>query len=345
MAQAIELTQITPSASNYELHYQKLEGKHYFSLRAKGKNGEPYFTLKPLSAISINDVVFETPEELIEAFNENFNSGGETPLPTMNITEQVTYSDLGVDEDVDDATLFSAVSSYIQTLPTIVTIEEQQYHAIYLIELELRKFLQVNKTEVVEINTVNPQDYDLSEFLNESEDPYVRESELPLPEKLHIISLVNYWNHNTSANNFLRTNPVSGGFNAPTINNINIGSQTITTADISNNASFFITQESMILKKFSFEKMRTSGSNRQYFVSIKAYQRSSNGSVINVIHLADINADFGLLQPGAGFFSTIPNEIVIPADYMVTLFLRRGELSTGFDVTANLTLYFQNNET
>jgi hypothetical protein len=84
MAQAIELTQITPSASNYELHYQKLEGKHYFSLRAKGKNGEPYFTLKPLSAISINDVVFETPEELIEAFNENFNAGEETPQETIN---------------------------------------------------------------------------------------------------------------------------------------------------------------------------------------------------------------------------------------------------------------------
>ena len=162
------------------------------------------------------------------------------------------------------------------------------------------------------------------------------------PEKLHIISLVNYWNHNTSANNFLRTNPILGGFNAPTIANINIGSQTITTTDISNNASFFITQEAMILNKFSFEKMRTSGSNRQYFVSIKAYQRSSNGSVINVIDVADIDADFGLLQAGAGFFSTTPDEIVIPADYMVTLFLRRGELSTGFDVTANLTLYFKN---
>jgi hypothetical protein len=85
MAQSIiELTKITPSASNYELHYKKLDRKHYFSLRAKGKNGEPYFTLKPLSAISINDVVFETPEELIEAFNENFNSGEETPQEAIS---------------------------------------------------------------------------------------------------------------------------------------------------------------------------------------------------------------------------------------------------------------------
>jgi hypothetical protein len=189
-------------------------------------------------------------------------------------------------------------------------------------------------------NSFDPSTADLSEFLNESDNPFVRESELPIPEKLHIISLVNFWNHNTSANNFLRTNPASGGFNAPSINNVNIGSQTITITDIANNASFFITQEAMILKKFSFEKIRASGSNRQYFVSVKAYQRSSNGSVINVIDVADINADFGSLQTGAGFFSTIPTEIVIPANYMVTLFIRRGELSTGFDVTANLTLYF-----
>jgi hypothetical protein len=87
MAQSIiELTQITPSASNYELHYKKLDGnKHYFSLRAKGKNGEPYFTLKPLSAISINGVVFETPEELIEAFNENFSEGEASPLPKLTL--------------------------------------------------------------------------------------------------------------------------------------------------------------------------------------------------------------------------------------------------------------------
>lgn len=74
-----ELTSLSPNPKNYLLYHNIIDGKDLFSLKNKNIEGDNHFTFKPLNEISINNVVFSTAQELISAFNVNFNLGESTP--------------------------------------------------------------------------------------------------------------------------------------------------------------------------------------------------------------------------------------------------------------------------
>ena len=91
---ATELTTLASSLDNYTLYHHKIEGKDYFSLRSS-INAGTLFTFKRLSQISINDVVFETAEELINSFNANFNTDEYVPENILNKQNNLNTDDTG----------------------------------------------------------------------------------------------------------------------------------------------------------------------------------------------------------------------------------------------------------
>ena len=69
----IELTLLSPVPNNYILYHHVIDGKDYFSLKSKTNTGT-HFTFQKLEDISINNAVYQTATELINAFNAKFNT-------------------------------------------------------------------------------------------------------------------------------------------------------------------------------------------------------------------------------------------------------------------------------
>nr|WP_315173614.1 hypothetical protein [uncultured Flavobacterium sp.] len=90
----IELTTLIPSPDNYILYHHIIEDKDYFSLKSKSNEGT-HFTFKKLEEISINNEVFINAEELINAFNETFNTAEFIPENSSNKQENLNPDSTG----------------------------------------------------------------------------------------------------------------------------------------------------------------------------------------------------------------------------------------------------------
>jgi len=147
MAQSItELTTLSPNPSNYLLHYHKINEKHYFSLRNKGKNADPHFNFKSISDISINGIVFVTPEELITAFDTNFTASTAPELAPILFSHTPPVLNNGQNEIVDVAVVGAILGQGYVTLTTNLTAFQNTSINSFVIADDLVRVIIVNNT-------------------------------------------------------------------------------------------------------------------------------------------------------------------------------------------------------
>jgi hypothetical protein len=107
----IELTDLIPSPQYSILYHHQIENKDYFSLKSQN-NRFSYFTFEKLNVISINNIVYQTAEELINAFNAEFGNenalGLVVTLPEFNRI----VTNTGFTSDASSIT-FNADSSWL----------------------------------------------------------------------------------------------------------------------------------------------------------------------------------------------------------------------------------------